>query len=563
MLKGGRGGQVRLKLFLSYLWMQTDELGVALAYPAQVWAQLLGLGRPDDAGARRIHEAQAWLERNDFITVQGRAGHANRITVLNETGTGEPYTAPGAAVSRGGGDKSKHLYVQIPASLWTSGYLAMLTGSGLALYLILLDQYGPGQLADNPDPVWFSPKLFTERYALSEDTRAKGIKDLRDFGLVTIKRQAINPGDFDLERIRNVYSLQPAVLDTPAVRRKQITEDASALSVPPAASVGSATWLAASIQTPAWAEAAKLAASIQTPAWAETAKLAATLQTPAWAENAAKLAGLMQTPKWAENAAKLMATVQAPAWVDNAAKLAGLMQTPKWAENTVKLAGLMQASAWAENAVKLAGALQTPAWAENAVKLAGLMQTPVWAENAVKLAGLMQTPAWAENAAKLAAALQTPAWKDSTLQLAASMQTPAWAEAAKLAASMQTPAWLETAAQLSDIANTSPWAESVSSLTAVLGDSAWLEAFAAAAGVEIELDTSEGLPSEVPAEPLDRRRKRGDLLTVAIYLAAAVALHLSNYATTPDPVFDPHQFITDEFLAIGLALAFYCAFWKD
>src|SRR5215510_6775713 len=116
MLRGGRGGQVRLKLFLSYLWMQTDELGVALAYPAQVWAQLLGLDRPDDTGARRIHEAQAWLERNNFITVQGRAGHANRVTVLNETGTREPYTAPGAAVSRGSGDKSKHLYVQIPAS---------------------------------------------------------------------------------------------------------------------------------------------------------------------------------------------------------------------------------------------------------------------------------------------------------------------------------------------------------------------------------------------------------------------------------------------------------------
>jgi hypothetical protein len=219
MLRGGRGGQVRLKLYLSYLWMQTDESGVSLAYPAQVWAQLLGLERPDEAGSRRIHEAQTWLERNRFISVQSQPGHANRVTVLNETGTGEKYTAPGAAVSRGGGDKSKHLYVQIPAAFWTSGYLALLTGAGLALYLILLDQYGPGQLAADPEPVWFSPKLFAERYGLSDDTRAKGIGDLRDLGLLNIRRQAINPGDFDLERIRNVYTLQPSTLSEPAVRR--------------------------------------------------------------------------------------------------------------------------------------------------------------------------------------------------------------------------------------------------------------------------------------------------------------------------------------------------------
>ena len=106
MLRGGRGGQVRLKLFLSYLWMQTDEQGVALAYPAQVWAQLLGLDRPDDAGARRIHEAQAWLERHRFITIQAQPGHANRVTVLNETGGGQRYFAPGVgagARDRGAG----------------------------------------------------------------------------------------------------------------------------------------------------------------------------------------------------------------------------------------------------------------------------------------------------------------------------------------------------------------------------------------------------------------------------------------------------------------------------
>jgi hypothetical protein len=221
MLRGGRGGHVRLKLYLSYLWMQTHDQGVPLAYPAQVWAQLLDLARPDEAGARRIHEAQTWLERNGFITVQAQPGHANRVTVLNETGNKEPYTPPGAAARalRDHPSGLRHLYVQIPETFWTSGYLALITGAGLALYLILLDQYGPGQISDQPHPVWFSPKTFAQRYALSEDTRAKGINDLRDLGLVTVQRQPINPDDFDLERLRNVYTLQPAILATPATRR--------------------------------------------------------------------------------------------------------------------------------------------------------------------------------------------------------------------------------------------------------------------------------------------------------------------------------------------------------
>jgi hypothetical protein len=49
------------------------------------------------------------------------------------------------------------------------------------------------------------------------------------------------------------------------------------------------------------------------------------------------------------------------------------------------------------------------------------------------------------------------------------------------------------------------------------------------------------------------------LLSTATYLATALALHLSNFLSTKDPVFDPHQFISDEILAIGLALALYCA----
>jgi hypothetical protein len=95
--------------------------------------------------------------------------------------------------------------------------MSMLTAPGLALLLILLDQYGPGRIAD-PRPVWFSPKVLKDRYGLSDDTRNKGMNDLRDLGLITIKRQPINPQDFDLERIRNTYTLQLDALDHTAHR---------------------------------------------------------------------------------------------------------------------------------------------------------------------------------------------------------------------------------------------------------------------------------------------------------------------------------------------------------
>ncbi|WP_055483541.1 helix-turn-helix domain-containing protein [Sphaerimonospora mesophila] len=226
MLRGGRGGQVRLKLFLSYLWMQTSDQATPLAHPAQAWAQLLDLPQAATTGARRINEAQAWLERHGFITVKAHPGHANAVTVLNETGDGSPYVAPGAAAKahRNTPEGLRHLYVQLPATLWTNGYIQLMTGAGLAMYLILLDQYWPTELTEPLHHVWISPKAFAERYDLSTDTRTKGINDLRDLGLLTFSRKPINPDDFDIERLRNVYTLHPGQLDKPAHRRPQHTK---------------------------------------------------------------------------------------------------------------------------------------------------------------------------------------------------------------------------------------------------------------------------------------------------------------------------------------------------
>ena len=41
---------------------------------------------------------------------------------------------------------------------------------------------------------------------------------------MTITRQPVNPGDFDLERVRNAYTLRPLALKKPASRA--VAEDA-------------------------------------------------------------------------------------------------------------------------------------------------------------------------------------------------------------------------------------------------------------------------------------------------------------------------------------------------
>jgi hypothetical protein len=101
------------------------------------------------------------------------------------------------------------------------------------------------------------------------------------------------------------------------------------------------------------------------------------------------------------------------------------------------------------------------------------------------------------------------------------------------------------------------WAKSAAQL---VEDSAGVESFADSAVIEVEPTLTRASPNDISSDSLARKRRRAVLLATAVYLAAALALHLSNYMSTPDPVFDPHQFITDEFIAVGLALAFYSAF---
>lgn len=216
MLRGGRGGEVRLKTYLSMLLIA----GAAphdVSYPARAWATLLDLPAPDTNGARRVHDAIAWLEREQFVAVANNAGRPNRVTLLHESGSGTAYDVPGEAYNRvrdreGTDAALAHRYIKLPIELWTSGWIAVLSAPALAMYLVVkCAQSGPDQ-----SEVWFSPDQADKLYALSSDTRSRGLEELRAGGLVVVRRRALSGDVFDVRRFRNVYTLDEDRLKEPA-----------------------------------------------------------------------------------------------------------------------------------------------------------------------------------------------------------------------------------------------------------------------------------------------------------------------------------------------------------
>ncbi|MFG1638593.1 hypothetical protein ACGFKX_27605 [Pseudonocardia alni] len=209
--RGGRGGDVRFRLYLSLLWLVRDE--PELSFPARSWAALLGLDEPETKGARRIKDALRWLEDIDLVRLKRAAGHDSVVQVRDDAGTGEPYELPGSAYNRLRNDPAAaraHLYTRIPNGLWTGGWMSILSGPAVAMLLVLLYETA----RSNSATVWFSPSLADLRYGLSEDTRGKGLLQLEQAGLVDVRRRAIAPDGFDYRKVRNVHTLQLDTLTT-------------------------------------------------------------------------------------------------------------------------------------------------------------------------------------------------------------------------------------------------------------------------------------------------------------------------------------------------------------
>jgi hypothetical protein len=81
--------------------------------------------------------------------------------------------------------------------------------------------------------LWFSPKMLKETYALSDDTRMKGMNELRALGLITVKREPINPGDFDIHHIRNTSRLNPDAFEKQRDERNRLVHQRRSAKAPP------------------------------------------------------------------------------------------------------------------------------------------------------------------------------------------------------------------------------------------------------------------------------------------------------------------------------------------
>jgi len=190
---GGRGGRTRLALLLS-LWWVNSLPPYSSQRPASWWAELIGLDDPVK-GPRTVTANFQELARRGFIAIEpGQPGMANVVTLLDDLARpGEPYLRP---------DGKSGSYFRVPDRLWTTGAIARLSGPGLAMYLIVLSyhhrpagvEHPPGEGVRTPaaPPVWFSPKGFSERHGLSEDTRLAGIRDLRDAGMIEVETEHID-----------------------------------------------------------------------------------------------------------------------------------------------------------------------------------------------------------------------------------------------------------------------------------------------------------------------------------------------------------------------------------
>jgi hypothetical protein len=214
LLRGGRGGEVKLKLLLSMIWVAAAE-PFDVTHPARAWAQLIGLPDPESKGAARVNAASRRLVEAGFLAVEKRPGKPSRLILRNETGTGLDYEHPGAAweLVKDADQRARRRtprYVNIPKEFWTRGWVATLGGPAVAMLLILMESSRGRPMVD----LWFAPSVASTRYGLNEATRKKGLDELEKRGLITTYSAIVRRDPLSIHRRRNTYTVLEENFDT-------------------------------------------------------------------------------------------------------------------------------------------------------------------------------------------------------------------------------------------------------------------------------------------------------------------------------------------------------------
>lgn len=117
------------------------------------------------------------------------------MTLLSALGDGKAFT------------RGRGIYLSVPLGLWEHYWILRLSGTSLALLLVLLDLQG-GKSATSPPSL---PAPLRPRYGLSDDTWTRGCRELKELGLLEVRKQPQGK-DFDFRRMRNTYWIDKAAL---------------------------------------------------------------------------------------------------------------------------------------------------------------------------------------------------------------------------------------------------------------------------------------------------------------------------------------------------------------
>lgn len=195
LIRGGHGGEVRLKLYLTMALLAGQAPHKIKPISARTWATALGLDQPDTNGARRIADALNWLAddkddtRKPLVKLERVSGEPPTVQLLSATGSGKVWSRP------------TQPWITLPLSYWTEGWVWKLTGSATALLLILLDEQG--RLKGHPASFTGQDRKLR---GLSTDTWTRATRELREHGLVEVGK-ATNGENLDWRRARNTYSV--------------------------------------------------------------------------------------------------------------------------------------------------------------------------------------------------------------------------------------------------------------------------------------------------------------------------------------------------------------------
>ncbi|OZM70291.1 hypothetical protein CFN78_25515 [Amycolatopsis antarctica] len=190
LIRGGRGGGTRLKLYLTITMMVTRSPHDIHQPPSsRLWARTLAMADP--SAPRRITSNLKWLHNNKFIALTPRAGAIPKITLLDPTGTGDAYVRPLLS-----GDT----YVTLPLDLWNQGWILKLSPTALALLMVIRD------VQQTKDAPRYANRQLHDSYQLSWDTWTRASQELVGHALLETTRVP-QGGDFDYQRMRNLYRI--------------------------------------------------------------------------------------------------------------------------------------------------------------------------------------------------------------------------------------------------------------------------------------------------------------------------------------------------------------------